>query len=70
VASCGSAIVKGKKINWGHSEGMHVASADVARLSPLAHSHINFQGRYSFALSDSVARGALRPLRDLSAEDE
>ena len=87
------AIVKGKKINWGHwawwsmpsccgtpaiwkrrceklrAEGMHVASADVARLSPLVHSHINFQGRYSFALSESVARGALRPLRDLS-EDE
>jgi TnpA family transposase len=51
------------------AEGMHVASADVARLSPLVHSHINFQGRYSFALSESVARGALRPLRDLS-EDE
>jgi TnpA family transposase len=52
------------------AEGMHVASADVVRLSPLVHSHINFQGRYSFALSESVARGALRPLRDLSTEDE
>jgi hypothetical protein len=24
----------------------------------------NFQGRYSFALSEAVARGELRPLRD------
>ena len=43
-----------------------LASADVARLSPLVHTHIHFQGRYSFALSESVARGALRPLRDPS----
>jgi hypothetical protein len=47
------------------AEGRPVASADVARLSPLVHNHINFQGRYSFALSESVARGELRPLRDL-----
>jgi TnpA family transposase len=51
------------------AEGMPVASADVARLSPLVHHHINFQGRYAFALSEAVARGKLRPLRDLS-EDE
>jgi TnpA family transposase len=46
------------------AEGRTVASADVARLSPLVHQHINFQGRYSFALSESVARGEWRPLRD------
>jgi len=45
-------------------DGVSVASADVARLSPLVHRHINFQGRYSFALSEAVARGELRPLRD------
>jgi len=33
---------------------------DVARLSPLGHENINFLGRYSFALSESVARGELR----------
>jgi TnpA family transposase len=37
---------------------------DVARLSPLGHENINFLGRYSFALSESVARGELRPLHD------
>jgi TnpA family transposase len=55
------------------SEGMEVLSADVARLSPLVHKHINFQGRYSFALADSVARGELRPLRnpaELSDDEE
>jgi TnpA family transposase len=45
---------------------MAVAAADIARLSPLVHRHINFQGRYSFALAEAIARGALRPLRDLS----
>ena len=45
------------------AEGLAVQAADVARLSPLVHKHINFQGRYSFALSEAVARGELRPLR-------
>ena len=44
-------------------EGLAVQAADVARLSPVVHQHINFQGRYSCALSEAVARGALRPLR-------
>ncbi len=55
------------------AEGISVHPADVARLSPLVHKHINFQGRYSFALTESVARGELRPLRnpyDLSADEE
>lgn len=46
-----------------------VAAADVARLSPLLHHHLNFQGRYSFALTEAVAQGALRPLRDPSELD-
>ena len=50
--------------------GLDVASADVARLSPLVHRHINFQGRYSFALAESVAQGALRPLREPYEQDE
>ena len=55
------------------AEGLAVQAADVARLSPLVHQHINFQGRYSFALSEAVARGELRPLRtpdDASEEEE
>ena len=46
------------------TEGLAEDAADVARLSPLGHRHINFQGRYSFALAESVAQGALRPLRN------
>jgi hypothetical protein len=51
-------------LNQLRAEGWEVNSADVARLSPLIHKHINFQGRYSFTLSESVAQGGLRPLRD------
>jgi len=50
--------------------GLDMAAADVARLSPLGHRHINFQGRYAFALAEAVAQGALRPLRAPHDEDE
>jgi hypothetical protein len=30
---------------------------------------LNFQGRYSFALSEAVAQGALRPLRNSYDQD-
>ena len=50
--------------------GLDVAAADVARLSPLVHRHINFRGRYAFALAEAVAQGALRPLRAPHDEDE
>lgn len=41
--------------------GHHIDPADVARLSPLAHSTINLQGRYETTGPTPV--GALRPLR-------
>ena len=44
-----------------------VHDEDVARLSPLAHQHVNVLGRYAFILPEMVARGKLRPLRDPSA---
>jgi Tn3 transposase DDE domain len=44
-------------------EGYPVEPTDVARLSPLCFEHINWLGRYAFALPEAVARGALRPLR-------
>ena len=50
--------------------GTEVQAEDVARLSPLVHKHINFQGRYSFDLAEAVAQGALRPLRDPDELDE
>ena len=42
--------------------------AELARVSPLAHRHINFLGRYAFTLPEAVARGGLRPLRDPNSE--
>jgi TnpA family transposase len=45
------------------AEGFDVRDEDVARLSPLAHEHINMLGQYAFILPEPVARGELRPLR-------
>ena len=44
--------------------GYEVYPEDVARLSPLIHRHLNFQGRHAFVLPEAVAQGQLRPLRD------
>ena len=44
-------------------EGQRPDDADVARLSPLGHEHLNFLGRYSFELPESIGRGGYRPLR-------
>ena len=50
------------------AQGHTVDPADLARISPLAHRHINFLGRYAFTIPDSVARGELRPLREPRSE--
>lgn len=49
------------------AEGFDVRDEDVARLSPLAHEHVNMLGRYAFTLPEPVARGELRPLRSPAA---
>ena len=46
------------------AQGHAIDPANLARVSPLAHRHINFLGRYAFTLPEAVARGQLRPLRD------
>ena len=46
------------------TEGYEVKPEDVARLSPLGFGHFNFLGRYSFNLSEPIAKGNLRPLGD------
>jgi TnpA family transposase len=45
------------------AEGIHVRDEDIARLSPLKFAHINFHGRYSFALPAEVQGGQLRSTR-------
>src|SRR5712691_9943328 len=52
------------------SEGYPLKPEDVGRLSPLMFDHINFLGRYAFALPDSVAHGQLRPLRSADETDD
>ncbi|MGN9794957.1 Tn3 family transposase [Streptomyces sp. OZ13] len=42
------------------AEGIHVRDEDIARLSPLKFAHINFHGRYSFALPAEIQGGQLR----------
>ena len=49
-------------VNHLRAGGTVIAPEDLARLSPLGHDHINFLGRYLFALAEQVARGQLRPL--------
>jgi hypothetical protein len=61
-------IHAGSKLNQLKQEGHKVLDEDVARLSPLIHDHINMLGRYSFAVSESIARGELRPLRNPNQE--
>ncbi|MEU6540557.1 Tn3 family transposase [Streptomyces sp. NPDC047000] len=45
------------------AEEHHIRDEDVARLSPLMFAHINFHGRYSFALPAEVRGGRLRATR-------
>jgi Tn3 transposase DDE domain-containing protein len=54
-------------LNRLRAEGHEVRDEDVARLSPLGFEHINMLGRYAFTLPEPVARGELRPLRDLAS---
>ena len=56
-------------LNQLRAEGYVFKDADVARLSPLLHEHINMLGRYSFSVPDAVAKGELRPLRDPADTD-
>lgn len=51
-------------LNQLRAEGYEVQADDVARLSPLSFKHINMLRRYAFILSDTFARGELRPRRD------
>ena len=44
--------------------GDPVSLENTRRLTPLLHAHINFTGRYHFALPKAVEQGKLRPLRE------
>lgn len=55
--------------HWQEAHGA-VDAADVARLSPLLHEHVNMLGRYDFTLPERVAAGEFRPLRDPARWEE
>ena len=57
-------------LNQLRAEGFDVRAEDAARLSPLGFDHINMLGRYAFILPDQIARGELRPLRNLAIADD
>jgi Tn3 transposase DDE domain len=44
-------------------QGRDVREEGTARLSPLGYRHIHLLGRYNVALSEDVARGGFRALR-------
>ena len=44
------------------AQGQMIDLADIKRLSPMGHEHINMVGRYSFTLPEDIAHGDLRPL--------
>jgi hypothetical protein len=63
-----NAVYMQETITQRKTEGLSIEDADVARLSPVIWRHLNFVGRYEFALPESVVKGELRPLRSPSSE--
>ena len=57
-------------LNHLRSEGWEIKDEDLARLSPLAYSHINMLGRYQFNLAEELKDGGMRPLRNDESRDE
>ncbi len=60
-------IYTAEALSYLEQRGETINPEDVARLSPLSHSHINFLGRYRFALPEGLERGKLRPLRSIDS---
>lgn len=60
----------GKAVSQPGETGTEVRDENLARVSPLMHSHVRVLGRYHFRLAESVAEGGTRPLRDPAEIDE
>lgn len=63
-----NAVYMQAAINQLQSENQSINNADIARLSPISWSHINFLGRYDFTLPQTVLNGQLRPLTQSNSE--
>jgi TnpA family transposase len=57
-------------LNHLRATATELLARDVARLAPLGYRHINMLGRYFFDLTEPIARGELRPLRNPFDPDE
>jgi Tn3 transposase DDE domain len=57
-------LLYGSALNQLRSLGWNIFDEDQARLSPLAHSHLNILGRYQFSLPDELKDGGMRSLRE------
>lgn len=55
-------------LDYLRAQGESLDNEDIARLSPLCRGYINMLGHYSFRLTELVARGHLRPLKETSEE--
>lgn len=51
------------------AQGETLNDEHIARLSPLCHGHINMLGHYSSSVAELVTRGHLRPLKEISEEE-
>lgn len=59
-----------KAVSYLRETGAEVRDEDLARVSPLMHSHVRVLGRYHFRLDEAVTEGGMRPLRDPTKIDE
>ena len=59
-----------KAVSYLRETGAEVRDEDLARVSPLMHSHVRVLGRYHFRLDEAVTEGGMRPLRDPTEIDE
>jgi TnpA family transposase len=59
-----------RTLNMLRALGREVKPEDVERLSPLGHDHINYLGKYSFALNETIQAGEFLPLREIEDEEE
>lgn len=57
-------------LDYLRKKNIEVMEEDEARLSPLSYKHVNMLGHYSFTLAEQVARGRLRPLKQLSMPND
>lgn len=57
-------------VNELRSQGLEISDADVARLSPLGHAHLNCLGRFAIPTRPIIGLRPLRSPSDADADDD